>query len=135
MMPLFESLPQIENAYNPQSRIVLYPGDVNELLATIPDQTAKLIITSPPYNLGKDYEDRRSIGQYLRIQAETITQLVRVLRDDRSLCWQVGNFVEDGEIIPLDILYYPVFKEQGLILRKRGVFNIDTPVLILGIAK
>ncbi|MEM4204089.1 MAG: site-specific DNA-methyltransferase, partial [Candidatus Methanomethylicaceae archaeon] len=52
-----------------------------------------------------------------------IAQLHRVLREDGSICWQVGNFVEDGEVFPLDILYYPIFKELGMKLRNRIVWK------------
>ncbi|MEO0250535.1 MAG: site-specific DNA-methyltransferase, partial [candidate division WOR-3 bacterium] len=37
--------------------------------------------------------------------------------------WQVGNFVEDGEVYPLDILYYPIFKRLGMKLRNRIIWK------------
>lgn len=120
--PLFNRMPQIHAAYDPAAELVLYPGDVNDFVATIPDQTVSLVITSPPYNLGKAYETRIAIDEYLATQAETIKQLCRVLKDDGSLCWQVGNFVENGEVFPLDIFYYGIFKDNGLFLRNRIVW-------------
>ena len=39
-----------------------------------------------------------------------------------SICWQMGNYVENGEVYPLDILLYPVFKEAGLQLRNRIIW-------------
>jgi len=121
-LALFEAPRQIESQFNPNAGLVLYHGDTQEFIATIPDNTVSLIVTSPPYNLGKDYENRVSIEKYLETQAEVIAQLYRVLRDDGSLCWQVGNFVEDGEVYPLDILYYGIFKKLGLFLRNRIVW-------------
>lgn len=103
--------------------LILYHGDVNEFLKSIPNNSIKLIITSPPYNLGKAYEDRVSIHKYLELQTQTIKELHRVLRDDGSICWQVGNFVQDGEIFPLDILYYNIFKSLELYLRNRIVWH------------
>lgn len=123
-LPLFQS-PGIASDFDPDDRLVLHQGDVNDFLTTLPDQSVKLIITSPPYNLGKDYEDRVSIEKYLLAQAQVIKQLVRVLRQDGSLCWQVGNFVEDGEVFPLDIYYYPIFKRNGLFLRNRIVWHFE----------
>ena len=122
-LPLFKSSFTIESVYQPEAKIVLYPGDVSDFIASVPDKTASLIVTSPPYNLGKDYEDRVSIEQYLDGQIQLIAQLYRILKDDGSLCWQVGNFVEDGEVYPLDILYYPIFKRLGLFLRNRIVWH------------
>lgn len=122
-LPLFQSPKQIQNNFSLDAEIVLYQGDVKNLLAEIPDNTVRLIITSPPYNLGKDYEDRVSIEQYLETQTQVIAQLYRVLRDNGSLCWQVGNFVDDGEVYPLDILYYGIFKKLGLHLRNRIIWR------------
>jgi adenine-specific DNA-methyltransferase len=124
-LSLFEAPKQIENQYSPDADLVLCHGDAQEFIATIPDNTVSLIITSPPYNLGKDYEDRVSIKAYLDTQAEVIAQLYRVLKEDGSICWQVGNFVEDGEVYPLDILYYDIFKRLGLFLRNRIIWHFE----------
>jgi len=113
----------IESAYHPDSRIVLYHGDVQNFLATIPDGTVKLIITSPPYNIGKEYEMRVSIDRYLAQQENVINDLYRVLHPQGSICWQVGNYVEKSEIFPLDIFFYPIFKSLGMKLRNRIVWH------------
>ncbi len=120
---LFEAPKKIENQFKPDAEVVLYHGDVRDFVVTIPDNSVKLIITSPPYNLGKEYEDRVSIQNYLETQSEVIAQLYRILREDGSICWQVGNFVENGEVFPLDILYYPIFKKFGLSLRNRIIWR------------
>jgi len=122
-LPLFDAPKKIVDHFDPDADIVLYHGDVNDFVATIPDKTVSLIVTSPPYNLGKEYEDRVSIGKYLDMQAQVIAELCRILREDGSLCWQVGNFVEKGEVYPLDILYYDIFKRLGLRLRNRIVWR------------
>ena len=109
--------------FDQDERLILYHGDTNELIKTIPDNFFKLIITSPPYNLGKAYEDRVSIEKYLEVQTETIEQLYRVLSPQGSICWQVGNFVEKGEVFPLDIYYYSIFKKLGLFLRNRIIWH------------
>lgn len=121
--PLFDGLHEVEEEFNPDARIVLYPGDVNNFLATIPDETVKLIVTSPPYNIGKEYETRVEIDHYLESQIDTIHELYRVLRPDGSICWQVGNYVENNEVFPLDILFYPIFKALGMRLRNRIVWR------------
>lgn len=54
-----------------------------------------------------------------------VDQLIRVLAKDGSLCWQVGNYVEESEIFPLDIFYYPFFKLRGLKLRNRIVWHFE----------
>lgn len=123
ILPLFETPKQIETRFRPDADLVLYQGDVGDFIDTIPDNSISLIITSPPYNLGKDYEDRVSIEEYLNSQERVIAQLYRILRSDGSICWQVGNFVQDGEVYPLDILYYRVFKRLNLFLRNRIIWH------------
>ncbi|MBN1284911.1 MAG: site-specific DNA-methyltransferase [Anaerolineae bacterium] len=120
-LPLFDI--EIAGRFDADAEIVLYNGDVDDFLAAVPDKTVSLIVTSPPYNLGKAYEKRVEIEKYLEAQAATITQLHRVLQDDGSICWQVGNFVEDGEVYPLDIFYYSIFKRLGMSLRNRIVWR------------
>jgi len=82
-----------------------------------------LIISSPPYNIGKSYEVKTSIEQYLSSQEPVIKELVRVLSDRGNICWQVGNFVDKGEVFPLDIFYYNIFKKYGLKLRNRIIWH------------
>lgn len=115
--------PQIESRFDPQASLILYEGDVNEFLPAIPDDTVQLIITSPPYNLGKEYERRVAISEYLETQAQTIAELYRVLKEEGSICWQVGNYVEEGEVYPLDVFYYNIFKRLGLFLRNRIIWR------------
>lgn len=89
----------------------------------LPDESINLIVTSPPYNIGKEYETRTPQTQYLEDQAACIAEAVRVLAPNGSICWQVGNHVDSGEIFPLDILLYPLFKNHGLQLRNRIVWT------------
>ncbi|MCP3681861.1 MAG: site-specific DNA-methyltransferase [bacterium] len=116
-------MPQIGSDYSEKHRAVLHLGDSFEFLQTIPDNTINLIISSPPYNLGKEYESKTSIEHYLAEQEPVMAELVRILSPDGSLCWEVGNFVQDSEVFPLDIYYYDIFKDEGLKLRNRIVWQ------------
>ncbi len=82
-----------------------------------------LIITSPPYNIGKVYETKKSIDDYLKDMAPMLEEFVRILSINGSLCWQTGNYVDNGEIFPLDIYFYPYFKKLGLHLRNRIIWH------------
>lgn len=119
----FSSDPNIAGQYEADAKTVLYEGDNKELLRTIPDRSIKLVVTSPPYNIGKSYETKVAIESYLETQQNVIKELYRVLADDGSICWQVGNYVEEGEIFPLDIYYYDAFKSLGMQLRNRIVWH------------
>ena len=104
---------------------VLVCQDNIEFMAGLPDGSMKLIVTSPPYNIGKLYEERGPLDSYVKGQARVIAECVRLLHPNGSLCWQVGNFVEHGEVVPLDTLLYPLFKEHGLKLRNRIVWHFE----------
>lgn len=98
-------------------------GDCLNVLKKIDDCKFDLIITSPPYNIGKSYETKTSIEKYLETQEEIINELVRTLSDRGNLCWQVGNYIDKGEVYPLDIYYYQIFKKHGLKLRNRIIWH------------
>lgn len=87
------------------------------------DGSMKLIVTSPPYNIGKKYERRKPLDVYIGNQAQVISECVRLLHPNGSLCWQVGNHVDKGEIYPLDTILYPIFKQHGLKLRNRIIWH------------
>jgi adenine-specific DNA-methyltransferase len=85
----------------------------------------QLIVTSPPYNIGKKYETRSPLDAYVASQADVIAECVRLLHPRGSLCWQVGNHVQNGEIFPLDMVLYTVFQKHGLKLRNRIVWHFE----------
>lgn len=89
------------------------------------DESFGLIVTSPPYNIGKSYEKRSSLDVYLAAQAQVIAECVRLMHPRGSLCWQVGNHVHDGEVAPLDMIMYQIFKSYGLKLRNRIVWHFE----------
>ncbi len=122
-LPLFHAIKSLETNFHQEAEIVAFHGDVADFVKQIPDESIALIITSPPYNLGKTYENRTTISDYLETQSGLITELCRTLKQNGSICWQVGNFVEDGEIYPLDIFYYPIFKKLGMKLRNRIIWT------------
>ena len=104
---------------------VMVCQDNLEFMRSLPDGSMKLIVTSPPYNIGKHYEKRSSLETYLSDQESVIAECVRLLHPNGSLCWQVGNYVEDGEVVPLDVVLYPLLREHGLKLRNRIVWHFE----------
>lgn len=116
---------RFSSKFDPEADFSFYLGDCLRFLRTLPDGAARLIVTSPPYNIGKEYETRSTLDDYLAMQAKVITECYRVLADDGSLCWQVGNHVDKGEIVPLDALLFPVFRNLGLKMRNRVVWHFE----------
>lgn len=107
----------------PSLDVSIWHGDALEQLKQIASSSVQLVVTSPPYNIGKEYEVKREYSDYLSEMTPIISELVRILRPGGSICWQVGNGVRRGEVIPLDALYYPIFKSNGLSLRNRIVWS------------
>ncbi|WP_445478299.1 DNA-methyltransferase [Lysinibacillus irui] len=113
--------------YNEENKATLYQGNCEDFLQTLPDESIQLIITSPPYNVGKDYEKNiMPFDEYLDWQDRIIELCINKLKPTGSICWQVGNFVDKknkNEIFPLDIYLYNSFKSRGLKLRNRIVWH------------
>lgn len=102
----------------------IWSGDVEAFLAHLPKEPMfDLIVSSPPYNIGKSYESKEALEKYLEWQERIIDQLVPRLKETGSICWQVGNFVDNGQIAPLDIEFAPIFKKHKLQLRNRIIWH------------
>jgi len=116
---------KISRRFTPDDEVVIYSGDTVDFLKTIPDEVFKLIVTSPPYNIGKEYEKKIKLDDYINQQAIVIKECVRALDPTGSICWQVGNFIQKGSIIPLDIAIFPIFDSLGLKLRNRIIWRFE----------
>ncbi len=122
---IFEKEHKITEKFSQQETIVVFNGECMDLLRTIPDESLQLIVTSPPYNIGKEYEKKLDINSYLQQQALVIKESVRILSPKGSICWQVGNYVDRGAIIPLDTVLYPIFSNLGLRMRNRIIWHFE----------
>ncbi len=123
LLPLWSHKLKVTEEFDLDSDVVLFVGDALQLLKQIPDEAVNLVVTSPPYNIGKPYEDKIELDDYISQQEAVINESVRILKNEGSICWQVGNYVNNGSIIPLDILLYPIFMKFGLKLRNRIVWH------------
>jgi len=109
--------------YQSECKVEIATEDNLTYMRRLPDESMHLIVTSPPYNIGKEYETRKSQQRYIDEQAACIAEAVRLVHPRGSICWQVGNHVDDGEVFPLDIILYRLFKDFGLKLRNRIVWT------------
>lgn len=115
----------IADKFDALASIVVYSGDCLDLLRCIPNNSLQLVVTSPPYNIGKEYEKRLDLELYLQQQAQVIAECVRALSPIGSICWQVGNYVDRGAIVPLDTILYPIFSSLGLRMRNRIIWHFE----------
>jgi adenine-specific DNA-methyltransferase len=107
------------------AKAVIAKEDNRSFMRSLADGSMKLIVTSPPYNIGKSYERRTSLDRYVAEQEAAIGECARLLHWQGSICWQVGNHVQAGEIFPLDIILYPAFRRHRLKLRNRIVWHFE----------
>lgn len=114
---------QWDSVFGMSGQYSLVCVDNLEYMASMPDASIDLIVTSPPYNIGKEYEGKLSMRDYLDGQQEVIAECARLLKPTGSICWQVGNHIDNGSIVPLDAVLYPVFHDLGLKLRNRIVWH------------
>ncbi len=106
------------------TRSQLYLMDVERFLDALPEEPIfDLVVTSPPYNIGKEYEDQMPLTEYVAWQRRIIQKIYIRLKDTGSICWQVGNYVENGSIVPLDIELSPIFKALNMQLRNRIIWH------------
>lgn len=113
----------ISRSYDPNATAILLGGDNLKTLKQIPSESVQLVITSPPYNIGKDYETVVPMEEYISYQRLVLEECVRVLKPHGNICWQVGFSKSQGEMIPLDAIFYPLMKELGLVFRNRIVWT------------
>ena len=107
-----------------ESAYALWQGDTEILLKGLPkDKKFDLVVTSPPYNIGKIYEKKKKLDEYITWQGKIIDLIIPHVKDTGSICWQVGNYVENGQIIPLDIELAPAFKKHNLQMRNRIIWH------------
>ena len=102
-------------------------GDVLEQLQSLAPASCALVISSPPYNIGKPYErtDQRSYDEYLVWQRQVIETMLPALTENASVCWQVGTYIANGELFPLDVPFIEIFRSFGLRLRNRIIWRYN----------
>lgn len=103
-------------------RDLIHMGDCLPWLQSLPDDSVDCIVSSPPYNIGKEYERRRALQHYLAEQSQVLRECVRVLKPTGSIFWQVGSYSINGSLVPLDVKFFPIIEELGMIPRNRIVW-------------
>lgn len=102
-------------------------GDALDALNAVVDGSVQLVVTSPPYNIGKYYEkdSKMSLDEYFDWLNPIIDKICAKVSSTGSICWQTGNFVRDGEIVPLDAFFYHAFIKAGFKLRNRIIWRFN----------
>ena len=104
---------------------ILFGLDVENVLDSLPEEPIfDLVVTSPPYDIGKSYEKKMPLDEYVSWQRRIVQKIYSRLKDTGSICWEIGNYInKDGSIIPLDIVLDTIFRELDMQLRNRIVWH------------
>lgn len=100
----------------------IFNGDCLDLLRSLDDASVDLVVSSPPYNIGKEYEARKELEHYLEEQRCVLRECHRVLKPTGSIFWQVGSFSYKGTLVPLDVKFFPILEGLGMQPRNRIVW-------------
>ena len=104
---------------SPNKTITVYNEDCLKVLSKIEDKSVSLIVTSPPYCIGKEYENLTDdIDSFKNLNKSVIKECIRLLKPGGSLCWQVGFHIKNSVIVPLDCLIYNIVQEINTLLPK-----------------
>lgn len=76
--------------------------DCQSFLRTLGEESIDLLVTSPPYFIGKEYDNSTRLVDFENTIVELLPLIDRVLKPGASLCWQVGNHVKQNRVVPLD---------------------------------
>lgn len=92
--------PYYENDYG-----LIYFADCLSAMKKIDDSVINLTVTSPPYNIGKAYETRLDIKDYIEWCESWIDEIYRVTKEDGSFWLNIGYFELEGKAKALPIAY------------------------------
>ncbi|MEN2975379.1 MAG: site-specific DNA-methyltransferase [Candidatus Caldarchaeales archaeon] len=91
-------------------------GDAKSILRELPDRCVHLMVTSPPYNVGKEYDEDLALGEYLDFVEEVMKEVYRVLVFGGRVCFNVANLGRKP-YIPLHAYLIERFEQIGFLIR------------------
>jgi site-specific DNA-methyltransferase (adenine-specific) len=88
----------------------------------LPDDSVHLMVTSPPYNVGKEYDENLTIGEYIEFLDRVWTEVHRVLVPGGRACINVANLGRKP-YIPLDAFVVQHMLALGFLMRGEIIWN------------
>jgi len=112
----------VENDVPPEFLDKVILGDAREVLKKLPDNCVHLMVTSPPYNVGKEYDADLTLGEYLDFIEEVMREVYRTLVWGGRICFNVANLGR-RPYIPLHAYLIQRFEEIGFLFRGEIIWN------------
>jgi len=122
---LYDDQPQAESeAYveNPLASVDVIFQHSSEAMSELPDCSAHLMVTSPPYNVGKDYDEDLSLDEYLMFLRNVWKEVYRVLVPGGRACINVANLGRKP-YIPLNGLIAQEMTKLGFLMRGEIIWD------------
>jgi site-specific DNA-methyltransferase (adenine-specific) len=94
----------------------------SEKMEEIPDNSLHLMITSPPYNVTKDYDENLSLKEYLNLLKNVFLETHRVLVNGGRACVNIAN-VGRKPYFPLSDFISQIMLEIGFNMRGEIIWN------------
>ena len=110
-----------ENSLLPESLDQIFCTSAEQMTA-IPDQSIHLMVTSPPYNVGKSYDEDLSLGEYLGFLKKVWKEVFRVLVPGGRACINIANLGRKP-YIPLHALIIEDMLELGFLMRGEIIWD------------
>ena len=113
--------PQPENLLPENARNKIFCKS-SEQMDDLPDRCVHLMVTSPPYNVGKDYDDDLSMDAYLELLRKVLSETYRVLVDGGRACVNVAN-IGRKPYLPLHAYIIQIAAEIGFFMRGEIIWD------------
>lgn len=97
----------------------------SEQMTELPDCSVHLMVTSPPYNVGKDYDADLTLKEYREFLKRVWKETYRVLVPGGRLCLNIANLGRKP-YIPLDAFLTEDLLEIGFLMRGQIIWNKNT---------
>ena len=91
-------------------------------MSELPDNSIHLMITSPPYNVSKDYDENLSLEQYLSFLSQVFSETYRVLVEGGRVCINIAN-IGRKPYIPLSDYISKIMIDIGFLMRGEIIWN------------
>ena len=105
----------------PKQLDVIHHADSREM-HHLPDSSVHLMITSPPYNVGKDYDEDLTLTEYADLLSNVLAEVYRVLAEGGRACINIAN-VGRAPYIPLHMYITKIAQSCGFFMRGEIIWD------------
>lgn len=94
----------------------------SENMSELPDNSVHLMLTSPPYNVSKDYDENLSLNEYLALLERVLKEVKRVLVVGGRVCINIAN-IGRKPYIPLTMYVNQIMLDLGFLMRGEIIWD------------